>query len=175
MPRKTTAALLCLPEEQQLELYELLKGGMTYRSAVQYCRVEYGLKTNLASLHDAWETWAKQAERDRVLRNVAAAQAIHSEAAASLGTLDAATDAALHQAAFEALQADDPEAVKTYLTMILQRQKADLDAEKLELENAKFEEAKRKAALADQAKEIAEDDNKSPEEVRAGLKALFGR
>ena len=170
---RSDSALAALTPDQQAELFDLLTGGMGYKTAVIYCREEYGIKTHLSSLHNAWEKWAKQAARERTLRNVAAAQAIHQAAADSLPMMDQATDSMLHQLAFEAMQAKDQDAIADYVGVLLDRQRAALQADRLALDKAKFEEAQRKAAQADQAVDILKNKKLTPAEVEQRLKATF--
>jgi hypothetical protein len=73
------------------------------------------------------------------------------------------------QLAFEFLSEDapDPEAIKALLDALTKANKQALDREK-------FEEAKRKALLADKAKEVSDDTALSAEEKQARLKQIFG-
>lgn len=171
---RSDSSLAQLTTEQQIELYQLLSGGMGYKTAVEHCRVEYGIKTHMSSLHNAFEKWAKQDSRDRILRNVAAAQAMHETAAKSLPLMDQATDSLLHQLAFEAAQARDSEAMGDYLDAILSRQRAALQADRLALDTARFEEAKRKAAKFDQAEEVVRNEKLSVVEQANIMRELFG-
>lgn len=175
MSRKPRAdsKLFTMPEEQQLEIFLLLKNGMSYRKARLYLQRELGVSVSLAALSHAWETWSRQAAKDHALKTVAACKAINSQAATLLPGMDTATESILQTAAFNAVSAEDPETAKLYLGMYMDLLKAKTDTRKLEQAERKLELLEKKAAAMDKVEETVKSESLSPLEQANLMRGLF--
>lgn len=163
---RSDAVLLNQPEEKQLELYRLMRGGMSYAEAKVWVENQQGLRVSDGALNAFWKYWSRKYNEERVLKAVTAANDIQQTAAENLPLVSAATLTALTQAAFEAALSNDAKSTKVFFDLVLKSQKQDIDAKRVEL-------MERRMKQAEQAEQLVKEDI-TPEVREARLKEIFG-
>lgn len=146
---RSDSKLDAMPESRVLELRDKLLAGVSYRDAISWLAVECGVHASLKSLTSFYRRHCAPIIRERRQFSVVKAEALGSAMAKDPVTWDDKIVERTKQLAFEFLSEDapDPEAIKALLDALTKANKQSLDREK-------FEEAKRKAAQADKAKDV---------------------
>jgi hypothetical protein len=165
---RSDSKLDAMPESRVLELRDKLLAGVSYRDAISWLAVECGVHASLKSLTSFYRRHCWPIIRERRQFSVVKAEALGSAMAKDPVTWDEKIVERTKQLAFEFLSEDapDPEAIKALLDALTKANKQSLDREK-------FEEAKRKAAQADKAKEAANDTSLSTEEQNKRIREIL--
>ena len=163
-----------LTQDQYEEFFQMLKGGMTYSAGRIYLRKEYDLKTSLAALHDFFERQDRLDREARRLKTCAAVQHLNNQAAELLPGLDSATEIALKQRAFDAIDSGDAELADDYFSMVMKLAKQRFDTEKLEQSERRIVLLEKKAAMLDQVEDVAAKSTLTLEEKDAKYRKIFG-
>lgn len=174
---RSDAILLNLPEEQQAKLADWLLSGVPYHEAKVLAEKEFGISLkSLAPFQSFWREVCAPALLARRRRAVSTADIRAEEAGKNPAQFNRATLDALEQKAYELAESPeaDPKEVKAVMTLLLKAQDQDIRREQLALEREKFEEMKRKAAQADQAKGVMENKELSIKQREARMKEIFG-
>lgn len=166
---RSDSKLDAMPESRVLELRDLLLAGKRQRDVLDWLAQECGVSSSPAALTSFYKRHCTPVIRERRKFSVVKAEALGKAMSKDPVTWDDKIVERTKQLAFEFLSEDspDPEAVKALLDALTKANKQALDREK-------FEEAKRKALLADKAKEVSDDTALSAEEKQARLKQIFG-
>lgn len=155
-----------LSSSQCEELTRLLSDGAPYREALEWLDAECHVKSSLGALSNFYNKHVLPVLEERRQFAAAQAQALIDQA----GTVDwdAATRERLRQIAFRELNREgaDLESVKTLMTLTLKGQQVTNESRRIEL-------LERKAAQADEAKTVSDDDALTPEEKAQRMKQIF--
>lgn len=149
---RSDSVLWSLDEDVQRQIYELRGGSL--RDLVKACREKFEVTTNLASL----SVWLREKHVEMQAEERAAAiqfaDSVESDAA---GKVDKAVQAQLGQLAFDAAMTKDPQLLRTAYGLLLDRQRVDNGAGRLDLMRAKFDDQKARNAQAAAALKSAMD------------------
>ena len=159
-----------LTPEQREELM------VSYHNSALSCDEACELASEMAGRPVSRSMFANWYHSQRASWLIAQATARADEAAAAAPEdIDEKRSLAIRRAAFaasmDALSADEVAALERN---DLARRKLVLEERRLALDEAKFEEARRRAALADKAEDVAKDEQLTPEQRDARLKEIFG-
>jgi hypothetical protein len=160
-----------LTPEQREQLAEWLTlQNLTYEDALELVQDQFGVKSSVGALRRFYASFAITWEYSRAAGD--------AEQFGSLmeGKYDAATIKRAKQLAFSMLTDRNPNvsAAKTLLKIVGDTAKQQLAEQRLELDKRKVELLEAKAALADSAKGISDDESLTPEQKAAQLRSLFG-
>ncbi|QBG47833.1 hypothetical protein EGM51_10675 [Verrucomicrobia bacterium S94] len=172
---RSDSKLLNLPDEDQAQAYDAVKR-LGYTKARLWIAENLGVKVSTGALHAAYQYWAQQESENRILQAVTGADAILGAAADNLPRIDQAMEAALKQAAFEAVLTKDEDGLTKLTNVLLRIQKAALDEKQLELQIDRFQFDAAKAALDNVAtlKSIQSDRSMSSDDkITAARRKLF--
>jgi len=174
--RKSRNPLLNMSEDRQAILADWLLSGMIYPAAKEQVKKEWGIQASNESWVNFWQEVCVPHLLLKRRRSVETAEAVAEAASARPGRFDQATIDALKQQAFNLSISPgaNPKDVKALFSLVLKARDQDLDEKQLELEREKFEEMKRKAAQADQAKGLLENKELSEAEKASRMRELFG-
>jgi hypothetical protein len=166
---RADSKLDAMPESRVLELRDMLLASKAHKEIHSWLFSECGVTVDSSALTRFYKRHCAPVIRERRQFSVVKAEALGSAMAKDPVTWDDKIVERTKQLAFEFLSEDapDPEAIKALLDALTKANKQALDREK-------FEEAKRKALLADKAKEVSDDTALSAEEKQARLKQIFG-
>lgn len=166
---RSDSKLDAMPESRVLELRDMMLAGKGHRECLDWLALECGVSVSPSALTTFYKRHCAPVIRERRQFSVIKAEALGDAMAKDPVTWDDKIVERTKQLAFEFMSGDqiDPEAVKALLDALTKANKQALDREK-------FEEAKRKAAQADKAKEVTGDAKLSAEEKAARMKEIFG-
>lgn len=160
-----------LPEDQHTQLAEWLTvENISYAQARDRCKEEFGISTSLSALQSFYARFAAPWKYAR------AKESADEFAELMAGKFDEANIKKAKQLAFDALSSPQPDlkAAKALLKIVGDSAKLTIAQEKVTLEARKVKILEDKAALADQAKGIAGNEELSDTEKAAQMRALFG-
>jgi hypothetical protein len=166
---RSDSKLDAMPESRVLELRDMMLAGKGHRECLDWLALECQVSVSPSALTSFYKRHCAPVIRERRQFSVIKAEALGDAMAKDPVSWDEAIVERTKQLAFEFMSGDkiDPDAVKALLDALTKANKQALDREK-------FEEAKRKAAQADKAKEVSDNPALSAEEKAAKLKEVFG-
>ncbi len=165
---RSDSKLDAMPESRVLELRDMMLAGKGHRECLDWLALECGVASVPSALTSFYKRHCSPVIRERRQFSVIKAEALGEAMAKDPVTWDDKIVERTKQLAFEFMSGDqiDPEAVKNLLDALTKANKQTLDREK-------FEEAKRKALMADKAKEAANDTSLSTEEQNRRIRDIL--
>jgi hypothetical protein len=160
-----------LTPEQREQLAEWLTlQNVTYEDALELVEQQFGVKTSVTGLRRFYASFAVPWEYSRATGDAEQFGEMME------GKFDAATIKRAKQLAFCMLTDKTPNvsAAKTLLKIVGDTAKQQIAEKRLALDERKVTLLEAKAALADKAKGISDNDELTPEQKAAQLRALFG-
>lgn len=137
---RSDSKLLNLPEEEQVKAFDAVKR-LGYTKARLWIAEEIKMKVSTGALHAAYQHWSRKDSEERILRNITAANDTVDALSGHLPLLNKATQAALYQATFEAIQSGaDPKLVKDFSNILLKSRALDQADQSLDLRLREFEQ-----------------------------------
>lgn len=155
-----------LNEDQQQQLFAQLKA-VGFQKGRRWAIEEFGETFSIGSLHNAYGHWIQEESENRILQAVTGADAILEAAGDNLPKIDAAMEAALKQAAFEAALSGDNETIKTLVSLVLKVKASEQDDRKIALQERRLKQA-------EEAEAVTKDEELTPDQREARYKEIFG-
>lgn len=173
---RSDSKLDTMPESRVLELRDKLMANASHKDILSWLAVECGVTVSGSALTSFFKRHCAPLVRDKRRLAVLKSEALGDAMAKEPAKWDGAIVEKVKQRVFEFLDNDDakPEELMLVVDAVTKANKDKRDDAKAQLEREKFEEAKRKAQLADDAKRITGDQALSAEEKQARLKQIFG-
>lgn len=160
-----------LAPEQREQLAEWLTlQNVTYEDALELVEQQFGVKSSVTALRRFYASFAVSWEYSRASGDAQAFGDLME------GKFDEASIKRAKQLAFSMLTDRNPNvsAAKTLLKIVGDTAKHQLAEKRLALDERKVTLLEAKAALADKAKGISDNDELTPEQKAAQLRSLFG-
>ncbi len=168
---RSDAKLLSLPIEQQEQVAAWLTiENRSYAEVVKACQEQFGLKVSTGALVHFYQTFAAPMQKAR------SAEFADEFAKLLGGDYDKASLERARQLAFEAMMSPRPDigTAKALLKVIGDSAKISIQKERLSLDARKVALLEQKAAQADAAKAVTQNNTLTPQERDAKLKEIFG-
>lgn len=158
------------PEQREQLAAWITVENKTYEEALPLVASEFGVRTSITALRRFYSSFAAPWQYSQAKDE--------AEAFGQLleGNFDEATIKKAKQLAFSALtdRTPDLKTAKTLLKIVGDSAKVDIAKERLSLDERKVTLLEAKAALADKAKGISDNEELTPEQKAAQLRSLFG-
>lgn len=169
LPANASLASRLTPEQKEKIAVWLVHDRQTYEATRTRVAEEFGVTTSTESLRRFYSSYVSP------WRYAQAAGAAETFGQLMQGKFDEPSIAQAKQLAFTALTAPEPDAkaALAWLKIVNDAEKLKIARERLALEARRVEVLEEKAALADEARGIAEKAELSEEEQGARLRALF--
>lgn len=173
---RSDSKLDAMPESRVLELRDMLMASKAYKDIHAWLFAECGVTVDSSALTRFYKRHCAPLVRDKRRLAVLKSEALGNAMAKDPAAWDGAIIDQVKQHVFEFLELETPKPEDLMLVVdaVTKANKDVRDTAKAKLEREKFEEQKRKARKAEEAKEVVGNEALNSDEKQARLKQIFG-